>query len=372
MTTGARKELGALKQQLARLVAQKQAIDKQGALFAAQKQALEALDAFHLGTLTPQQAAEAQATFAQPLRQLVKKHEAVVCTQKAAIDEFFAECVVEVSSIEEAVAAEAWLREKGFEPDENLCEAIESKRDPGDGETTAMYEACITGELGVCRYLYDHGAAPTIRTKNDDGETPMVGACGKGHLQVAQWLFEVGTADDIRTKTNDGATPMAIACNYGHLQVAKWLFDVGAADDIKTADDYDQHPFLQIACDQDRLHVSQWLILAGSANNPVTGHVDASTLSRGVPEEYRPAIASSLRSLVHDHAVFTRTVVPATCLVRTPATLVAANKRQGIARACLLLRLVGHEETLLSLVADFAGIVRGRKLRNAREAISLL
>ena len=165
---------------------------------------------------------------------------------------------------------------------------------------------------------------------------------------------------------------MVVACGEGHLQVAKWLFDVGAADDIKAADDYGQHPFLQIACDKDRLHVSQWLILAGSANNPVTGHVDASTLSRGVPEEYRPAIASSLRSLVHDHAVFTRTVVPATCLVRTPAALVAANKRQGIARACLLLRLVGHEETLLSLVADFAGIVRGRKLRNAREAIWLL
>jgi hypothetical protein len=199
----------------------------------------------------------------------------------------------------------------------------------------------------------------------------MVIACFQGHLQIAKWLFELGAADDIRTKNDDGATPMFFACHKGHLQVAKWLFDVGAADDIKTADDYSRHP-LQIACDEDHLHVSQWLILAGSANNPVTGHVDASTLSRGVPEKYRLAIASSLRSLVHDHAVFTRTVVPATCLVRTPAAVVAANKRQGIARACLLLRLVGHEETLLSLVADFAGIVRGRKLRNAREAISLL
>ena len=54
MTTGARKKLGALKQQLARLVAQKQAIDEQGALFAVQKKALEALDAFHLRNLTPQ------------------------------------------------------------------------------------------------------------------------------------------------------------------------------------------------------------------------------------------------------------------------------------------------------------------------------
>jgi len=263
MKIGARKELGALKQQLARLVAQKQAIDKQGALFAAQKQALEALDAFHLGTLTPQQAAEAQATFAQPLRQLVKKHEAVVCTQKAAIDELVAECVVEVSSIEEAVAAEAWLREKGFEPDENLCEAIESKRDPGDGETTAMYEACITGELGVCRYLYDHGAASTIRTKNTLEETPMLAACYGGHLHVAQWLFEVGATDDIRTKTDDGNTPMMLACNQGHLHMAQWLFAVGAADDIRTKGNDGKTPMV-VACGEGHLQVAQWLFEVGA------------------------------------------------------------------------------------------------------------
>ena len=32
-------------------------------------------------------------------------------------------------------------------------------------------------------------------------------------------------------------------------------------------------------------------------------------------------------------------------------------------------RFVGHEESLLSLVADFLGIVRGREHRHAREAI---
>ena len=30
--------------------------------------------------------------------------------------------------------------------------------------------------------------------------------------------------------------------------------------------------------------------------------------------------------------------------------------------------LCGHEETLLALIADFVGVVRGRQLRNAREA----
>ena len=35
-------------------------------------------------------------------------------------------------------------------------------------------------------------------------------------------------------------------------------------------------------------------------------------------------------------------------------------------------RVLVDEETLLSLVADFLGIVHGRKLRNAREAIQVL
>ena len=38
----------------------------------------------------------------------------------------------------------------------------------------------------------------------------------------------------------------------------------------------------------------------------------------------------------------------------------------------LLPHLVGHEETLLSLVTDYASIVRGRKLRSAREAVQFL
>ena len=45
------------------------------------------------------------------------------------------------------------------------------------------------------------------------------------------------------------------------------------------------------------------------------------------------------------------------------------HHRPGEGSTCLLPRLVGHEESLLSLVADFLGIVRGRELRNAREAI---
>ena len=49
----------------------------------------------------------------------------------------------------------AWLREKGFDPEGGLCKAIQSKY--GD-TTTAMGEAAWAGELGVCRFLWEHGA----------------------------------------------------------------------------------------------------------------------------------------------------------------------------------------------------------------------
>ena len=91
----------------------------------------------------------------------------------------------------------AWLREKGFDPEGDLCAAIEDKY---GWSRTAIWEAALAGELGVCRFLWEHGAASTIRTKDSTGWTPMWIACYQGHLHVAKWLFEVGAAEDIRTK----------------------------------------------------------------------------------------------------------------------------------------------------------------------------
>ena len=221
--------LDALKRRLTRLAAQKHAIDKQEALLTAQKLALEALDAFHLDILTPQQSAAAQAAHTQPQRELVKEHEAIVAEQRKSVDALCAECEAIIAAKEEGAAAEAWLREKGFDPDGDLCEAIENQRDYDEGETTAIYEACHAGELYVCKYLFDHGAASTIRAScGEDGSTPMSIACEEGHLDVAQWLFEVGAAEDIRTKNNGGRTPLLSACLGGSLDVVQWLFEVGA------------------------------------------------------------------------------------------------------------------------------------------------
>ena len=122
----------------------------------------------------------------------------------------------------------------GFDPEGDLCKAIQSKVRYWVTTSTAMFAAAEAGELGVCRFLWEHGAASTIRTKSSGGATPMHGSCLNGHLDTAQWLIELGAMGDIRTKDNDGDSPMNHACYNGHLHVAKWLFKVGAAEDIRT------------------------------------------------------------------------------------------------------------------------------------------
>ena len=68
-----------------------------------------------------------------------------------------------------------------------------------------------------------------------DGFTPMFIACQNGQLSVCKWLLEVGAAADITKAANDGATPMYVACEKGHLSVCKWLFEVGAAADSSSS-----------------------------------------------------------------------------------------------------------------------------------------
>ena len=165
----------------------------------------------------------------------------------------------------------------------------------------------------------------------------MLVACGKGHLDVAQWLFKVGAAADIRTKSNDGFTPMFVACHQGHLDVAQWLLLQGAAD----GDD---------------------------------GHVDSVILHDNAPEENRPALRASLLNLATTHATFVSTMLPTTTRFRalpqpTQEKTRSAKRLAAAARPCALVALRGHEETLLVLIADFAGVVRGRQLRNSQEVL---
>ena len=77
----------------------------------------------------------------------------------------------------------AWLVEQGFEPGD-----LRSEKDIDWCMMTPMAQACYKGELNVCKWLYNHGAAEDISRKGNDGWTPMFWACLYGHLSVCGWL----------------------------------------------------------------------------------------------------------------------------------------------------------------------------------------
>ena len=264
------------------------------------------------------------------------------------------------ASIDERFCA-AWLREQGFDPTGNLNEALFTNLNPWR-TSTAMFEAASAGEIGVCLFLHSHGAAASVRTKNSNGRTPLYAACFRGHLGVVKWLCTVGALDDIHTKDLFGRTTMLAACSRGHLHVAKWLFNNGAARDIRTADIVYGAP-LRAACEQKHLNIVLWLVLHGAANDVNSGHVNQEVLQstqRGIEAldfRDRVRLRASLTSLIADNAHFSSLVLTAMHFDGS------ATSARPISRLC------GHEETLLVVIADFAGILRGRLLRNAREVL---
>ena len=117
-----------------------------------------------------------------------------------------------------------------------------------------------------------------------------------------------------------------------------------------------------------------WLVLQGAANDEISGHVDAAILKRDIPanNDSPTALQRQLAALLDQHAAFTRLVLPATRTAEA-ASAVAPTVAPCFTQAPLPLALLcGHEETLLAHITDFAGVVRGRQLRNAREVFGLL
>ena len=226
-----------------------------------------------------------------------------------------------------------------------------------------------------------------LRKANSRGQTPLSLACQHGRLEVAKWLYGAGADKDVRTADKDGNTPMLMACENGHLEVAQCLFGHGAAEDVRTAINNSNTP-MHLACQEGHLEVAQWLLLHGAANNTSTGHIDeyfvGQCLSEGTLQQ-RKELEQSLERLQADHSNLVALVLSAVCemsrdpLLGTgisleksePNTHVGKNKLMLMRTSqstCHLRKLRGLESSVVALIADFVGVVRGRQLRNLREA----
>ena len=117
-----------------------------------------------------------------------------------------------------------WLVEQGF----SSAGDLHTEEKFADVALYARYmhpmaRGCFKGELGVCKWLYDNGAATDISRENEGGYTPMHFACFGGQLLVCKWLFKVGAARDVTRETHckyssHGYTPMHMACDGGHCR----------------------------------------------------------------------------------------------------------------------------------------------------------
>ena len=129
------------------------------------------------------------------------------------------------------------------------------------------------------------------------------------------------------------------------------------------------------------MEVARWLILQGAANDG-SGHVNPENLRGDILERFwqqgdMSTLLASLEFLQMQHAAFVR--VLATVRAGPPprssgdgAAPTCGEKRSRALRGSPLSLLVGHESTLLVLVADYIGVTRGRELRNLREATRVL
>ena len=182
----------------------------------------------------------------------------------------------------------------------------------------------------------------------------------------------------MRTAEEHGCTPMFAACICGHLKVAQWLFGAGAAEDARTANMYEWTPMC-IACQKGNLKVALWLIYNGAVSSDPTGHVSASIMITSEASTV-PDLRSVINTSITDNSNFSALILPSICDLHRGPDRRSENKRAApctrsrkrimhtIPGPCQLPKFRGLESSVVALIADFAGVVRGRQLRNLREA----
>ena len=203
-----------------------------------------------------------------------------------------------------------------------------------------------------------------------DGWNLFAAASAGGNLTVMRWLAEavaplgwlgrICASHGVTEARNEIENVMLVACFNGHLEIVKYLSASGAAD-IFMGMPRAGYCQLAEACSrgQANLDVTVWLMVQGASNGP-NGHASAATLEDVFMEdesrELLPAVRTCLARLIIGKCDFWNLVL--TAVRFAPSSPLAVFR--------------GHEATLLGLVQDFAGVVRGREFRNAWEVWGVL
>ena len=101
-----------------------------------------------------------------------------------------------------------------------------------------------------------------------DGFTPMFIACQNGQLSVCKWLLEVGAAADITKTGINGLTPLRIACSKDHTFICRLLILNGALSDPDAdTDNVDRDIVIRDVQPGKRPALLAWALEAVAASN---------------------------------------------------------------------------------------------------------
>ena len=294
--------------------------------------------------------------------------------------------------VEDEETAREKMEEAGFDPNDVTKECRLSRRafeamnfeamnnENADCTMHPMSYFCRIGDLKMCRYLLSKGASTTA-TSTCGTWFPMYTAAIGGHLDICKWLYDHGAEEDIGRRSTDNY--WRNAGHYSPLQAA------GPS---------------QACC--------RWFILKGVLSlDDKPGVVDPERMRRDIRPEYndydiiydvRPQLLEWAKETVQTHSGFmtfllgTLPVAPVPTFSRAALRSVLAERLQSQntaeifirnapeeqcrlawekifpARSCSPIGRLGGTTGILELIADYAGVVRGRDLRILRSLVGPL
>jgi ankyrin repeat protein len=178
----------------------------------------------------------------------------------------------------------------------------------------------------------------------------MMAACKRGKMNMVKWLLP---HSNINHKNADGYTPLWSACYYGHLDVVKLLVENGAV----VAHVYARHSLLMTACMHGSVELMQYFLEKGHAPG-------RRELMAASDWDHVPLLEWLIHEIGHQRVAI-RKQTKNTLLPRFRRTLKTNTSFQ-----LFISRFFGGNNLVKELIAEFVGVVRGRKLRNVRECVA--
>ena len=229
---------------------------------------------------------------------------------------------------------------------------------------------CRIGDLEMCRYLLSKGASTTA-TSRDTWWFPMYAAGFGGQLHVCKWLYDHGAEDDAGRRNTGIYTPLRCAVSSSQA-CCRWFILKG----VLSLDDKpgvvcprlmrrDIAPRVRDGMLRDvRPQLLKW------AQQSVQTHSSFMTFLLGTspaPAFTQAALQSLLAERLRSQnaaKIFIRSTPEEQCRL--------AWEQIFQARYCSSTIDLGEKIGILELIADYAGVVRGRDLRILRSLINPL